>query len=275
VAYSVPDFGINFKKAREGLGVSLEDIAAETRIGSRFLIAIEKEEFHILPGGIFSRGFIRTYADRLGLDSERAVSDFLRLTRTPEPAEASKQAKQPKNALDKSLLSPRLWPFAATVGLILAALTVYLLLPDQTPEAQAPASPAALTPRAPEESAPTSIAPDPGDQATVPEPPASTEPAPVAPVVPKAPIDVEMRATEPTWIRVAADGGTVVAGETLQPGDTRRYTAQRTFDLKVGNAAGLILMVNDRSVPSLGPRDEVREFTITPESAAKLNFISQ
>jgi hypothetical protein len=93
--------------------------------------------------------------------------------------------------------------------------------------------------------------------------------------VPKAPIDVEMRATEPTWIRVAADGGTVVAGETLQPGDTRRYTAQRTFDLKVGNAAGLILMVNDRSVPSLGPRDEVREFTITPESAAKLNFISQ
>ena len=57
-------------------GVSLEEISAATKISLRFLDAIEREEFNILPGGIFSRSFIRSYARYLGLDEERVVAEY-------------------------------------------------------------------------------------------------------------------------------------------------------------------------------------------------------
>src|SRR4051794_16481015 len=79
------DFGSTFKQAREAKGLTLGQIAGETRIGTRFLEAIEKEEFNLLPGGIFSRGFIRSYADRLGLDVEKTIAEFERLSNYREP----------------------------------------------------------------------------------------------------------------------------------------------------------------------------------------------
>src|SRR5262249_31857924 len=79
------DFGASFKKARESLGVSLNQIAIETRISTRFLLAIEDEDFRRLPGGIFNRGFIRAYAERVGLNPEKAVADYERLAQSPEP----------------------------------------------------------------------------------------------------------------------------------------------------------------------------------------------
>src|SRR3989442_8716629 len=80
------DFGSTFKNVRESKGLTLDQIAVETRIGTRFLEAIEKEEFHLLPGGIFSRGFVRTYAERLKLDPEKAVADFERAANYHEPS---------------------------------------------------------------------------------------------------------------------------------------------------------------------------------------------
>jgi cytoskeleton protein RodZ len=85
------DFGPSFRKARESLGVPLEKIAAETRISTRFLRAIENEDFHLLPGGIFNRGFIRAYAQRVGLDPERAVADYERISSTTQqPVDAAR-----------------------------------------------------------------------------------------------------------------------------------------------------------------------------------------
>ena len=57
-------------------GVSLEEISSATKISLRLLEAIEREDFSKLPGGIFSRSFIRTYARYLGLDEERVVAEF-------------------------------------------------------------------------------------------------------------------------------------------------------------------------------------------------------
>src|SRR5215510_9864137 len=78
------EFGASFKKAREARGVSLDEIAIETRISTRFLLAIENEDFRLLFGGIFNRGFIRTYAERVGLDPERAVADYERLAQAAD-----------------------------------------------------------------------------------------------------------------------------------------------------------------------------------------------
>src|SRR6266550_4481512 len=83
------NFGSTFKKGRESKGISLDRIAAETRISTRFLLAIENEEFNLLPGGIFNRGFVRTYAEKVGLDPDQAVADYERLVQVHEPLETS------------------------------------------------------------------------------------------------------------------------------------------------------------------------------------------
>src|SRR5689334_25421550 len=86
-ASDMSNFGATFKKARESKGISVDRIAAETRISSRFLLAIENEEFNLLPGGIFNRGFVRTYAEKVGLDADQAVADYERLVTVREPLE--------------------------------------------------------------------------------------------------------------------------------------------------------------------------------------------
>jgi cytoskeleton protein RodZ len=58
-------------------GVSLDEIAAATKIGTRLLRALEDEQFDLLPGGIFNKGFIRAYAKYLGIDEEAVVADYL------------------------------------------------------------------------------------------------------------------------------------------------------------------------------------------------------
>src|SRR6266481_5542712 len=98
------NFGASFKRARESKGISLDRIAAETRISTRFLLAIENEEFNLLPGGIFNRGFVRAYAEKIGLDPDQSVADYERLVQTHEPQEAS--AASPRSAKGDRHLYP-------------------------------------------------------------------------------------------------------------------------------------------------------------------------
>ncbi len=70
-------FGEKLKRERELRGVTLEEIAKATKIGTRALQALEDEHFDQLPGGIFNKGFVRAYAKFLGLDEEQMVSDFM------------------------------------------------------------------------------------------------------------------------------------------------------------------------------------------------------
>src|SRR5262245_737288 len=71
-------FGWQLKEARERKGVSLRDIAERTKISVRTLEALEAEDVSRLPGGIFGRAFVRSYAAEVGLDPEPVVEDFVR-----------------------------------------------------------------------------------------------------------------------------------------------------------------------------------------------------
>jgi hypothetical protein len=68
--------GTVLRKARNRRKVELSEVEAATRIRLRYLRAIEDEEWDVLPGGVYTRGFIRTYASYLGLDGERLVEDY-------------------------------------------------------------------------------------------------------------------------------------------------------------------------------------------------------
>jgi cytoskeleton protein RodZ len=70
-------FGDRMRREREMRGVTLEEISESTKISKRALQALEEEDFDLLPGGIFNKGFVRAYARFLGIDEEQAVADFV------------------------------------------------------------------------------------------------------------------------------------------------------------------------------------------------------
>lgn len=79
-------FGENLRREREMRGITLEEISGTTKISVRLLEALEKEEFSKLPGGIFTRSFIRSYANYLGLDEEHVMAEY-QLAVPPRPEE--------------------------------------------------------------------------------------------------------------------------------------------------------------------------------------------
>ena len=80
------DFGGKLRQAREGRGISLRQVAATTKISVAALEALERNDVSKLPGGIFSRAFVRSYAAEVELDPERTVREFLdRFDSEPSP----------------------------------------------------------------------------------------------------------------------------------------------------------------------------------------------
>lgn len=94
-------FGERLRREREMRGVSLDDIAEGTKIGTRLLRAMEEEHFELLPGGIFNKGFVRAYAKYLGLNEEEAVADYLEAAgeTAPDPRVI---AEQNSSRIDRS-----------------------------------------------------------------------------------------------------------------------------------------------------------------------------
>jgi cytoskeletal protein RodZ len=73
-------FGEHLRREREMRGISLDEICSATRIGTRFLEALENERWEQLPGGIFNRGFVRAVAHHLGLDEENLIAEYMLAT---------------------------------------------------------------------------------------------------------------------------------------------------------------------------------------------------
>jgi cytoskeleton protein RodZ len=90
-----------FREARNRRKIELAEVEAATRIRARYLRAIENEEWDVLPGGVYTRGFIRTYASFLGLDGERLAEDYRKSVEgqgrgpVPEPPAASPATRSP------------------------------------------------------------------------------------------------------------------------------------------------------------------------------------
>jgi cytoskeleton protein RodZ len=71
------DFGGKLRQARERRGISLRQIASSTKIAAAALDALERNDISKLPGGIFSRAFVRSYAVEVGLDPDETIREFL------------------------------------------------------------------------------------------------------------------------------------------------------------------------------------------------------
>ena len=80
--------GATLREARERAHLDIMDFEARTKIRAKYLRALEDEEWSLLPGYTFTKGFLRTYADMLGLDGRALVDEFKRQYRDPSELEA-------------------------------------------------------------------------------------------------------------------------------------------------------------------------------------------
>jgi cytoskeleton protein RodZ len=261
------NFGAGFKKARESKGISLDRVSAETRISTRFLVAIENEEFNLLPGGIFNRGFVRAYAEKVGLNPDQTVAEYERLVAVGEPA-LPLTSKAPSNGKG----GHRLYPLAIG-GLLLVIIVFYMFTKETSNTAQTTSTPSTTSSAAaPLQPTTAPSTPPPSEPVSPPTtPPEVTSAAPEPETPPQTePVRIDINVTETTWIKVGADGVTVDAGEVLEPGTTRHFAAQNSIYLSIGNAGGLSLKINDMAAKSLGKSGQVRELTITPQNMKSL-----
>lgn len=123
------EIGKVLKEARQRAGLEIGAVEERTKIRTRYLRALEGEEWDVLPGHAYAKGFLRTYSQLLGLDSDAIVDEYRRrvedthagVYQVPEPL---LQARRP---LDKP---PRNLPSRgfAVAALVVALLVVLLVL---------------------------------------------------------------------------------------------------------------------------------------------------
>jgi cytoskeleton protein RodZ len=246
------NFGISFKKAREHRGLSFAQIADETRISTRFLEAIENEEFDLLPGGIFNRGFIRTYAQRVGLDPDAAVKEYEQLLKVQQPEQTiAASAQAPKDSKpDKNF-------YPVAIGVLVLAIIVFYVVTHE------PGAPAVVpTPPQVAGTQPAQEVPPPAPLTSS----VSAAPEPESVPAPTTAIALDIEAVNQTWIKVNADGSNVSPGEILEPGDSRHFSADTSLNLIVGNAGGVNLKLNDQPMKAIGKSGQVREIKVTPQN---------
>jgi len=90
---SLNEIGVLLRGAREARGMSLADVSEITKIRSKYLDAIERGEFATIPGEVYLKGFIRNYADCVGLDGGKVVARYNELRLLKEAA-ALKQLEE-------------------------------------------------------------------------------------------------------------------------------------------------------------------------------------
>ena len=120
------ELGSRLKQARQGRGVSLGDIAESTKISVATLEAIERSDFARLPGGIFSRSFVRAYALAVGVQPDEAVNEFItEFTRWEREAERTK--KKPEITQDDREFLERQRAALRTLRTILVVVAIAVL----------------------------------------------------------------------------------------------------------------------------------------------------
>jgi hypothetical protein len=122
--------GSVFREARNRRKIELSEVEAATRIRLRYLRAIENEEWGVLPGGVYTRGFIRTYASYLGLDGERLAEDYRRSVEGGgrSPSAEPTPAASPGGPRDRRLPVLR-GSWLAVAGVLLVAVVAIVAIP--------------------------------------------------------------------------------------------------------------------------------------------------
>src|SRR5205823_2536919 len=225
----VPTVGERLRAAREEKGLSLDDIAAQTRIPRRHLESIETASWDALPAPTYTTGFAKSYASAVGLDRTE-IGDQLRAEMGGQRFAAN--TTEVFEAADPARTMPKWLVLGAVVAVIVLVILMSWL------NRRSLEQPEAASTNAP---APAATAPAPAPQAAAPAPAQTAQGT------------VVLTAIDAVWIQVSDKGATLFS-RMLQPGQT--YAVPPTAAapvLKTGKPEALRINVGNTIAPPVGP----------------------
>lgn len=256
-------FGASLRRERELRGVSLQEIAAATKIGVRMLEAIEGDRLDKLPQGLFVRGFVREYARFLALDEQKILTELS--FHAPADPVSEQTSGQPGPKISNRLAA-RLTN-AGLAGSVFAVVGFLIMSPGLSGRVSAPA------PVPPVGDAKASAPAIPGTNSPGSHGVATAITADPSSVLPQ-PLQLTLTATEDCWIGLDV-GGDRVEDRILRKGESFSITARQNASLAVGNAGGLLVAIDSGPAVPLGNRGEVkRNIPLSPEALGALSAVS-
>jgi cytoskeletal protein RodZ len=221
------NFGERLKREREMREVSIEELTKATRISTRFVQALENEDWDRLPGGVFGHGFVRSIARYLGLDEESLISeyDLARAEKLP-PATPRPEERIP---------SPPRWIPAAAVLVILLLLTAAFFVARYgwrryVAHRTAKQAAISLASQKQADSSPTSA----GAAADA-----------------TAALNLSVSTSASTHIRVLGDHQLLLDAD-LPAGETRHFSANEQFEVSAADSSAVLLEMNGKAMPPVG-----------------------
>lgn len=251
-------FGAYLKSLREERGISLQEISQRTKIALANLDFLEKERFELLPPRVFVKGFIRSYAQELGLNPEEVLKRFDAFTKegeltdyTADETSLFQQRSGPRSFIRRPLFTVAL-SVAGAIALAIVLLTGIsrlfywgdtsgTALPTVTTVGPSGYS---VTPGKAERS-------EKADQTAFTEPPRKQAGRKI----------LEIKALAHTWVRVQPDSSPPEE-MTMAPGDIQIFTAKNSFSLQTGNAGGIRLRYDGRELPAMGKENQTLSLTL-------------
>jgi len=283
-------------------GVSLEEISAATRISVRFLEALENEHWAQLPGGIFNRGFIRSVARFLGMDEDGLVAEYaLETHERPEIAVWTKEPVRKRRnwfgiiatIVILAAIVAGGWYVHREYGASISAWherhpifrTVMAKLRHKKAAAtdstanNSPVNAAANAPASQSELATAATTTGngqnttngsatnatPADTRTSTDAMAAGKTEALGAAATSGPLELKVEAGETSTVTVSADGTVVFAGK-LEALKSLTLHAKNTFTVTASKSNAVLLELNGRTVPPLGPPNEPGKITLTRDN---------
>jgi cytoskeletal protein RodZ len=241
----VPSVGDRLREAREAKKLSLDDIAAQTRIPRRHLENLEKSEWDQLPAPTYTMGFAKSYASAVDLD-RTDIGDQLRAEmggqRFTANAMETFEPADPRRTMPKGLVIGTVIAVVVLIALM-SWLNQRSLQPDETASPSAGQAPVAA------------------GQPAIPQ--AAPAPAPRQGVV--------INATDTVWLEVYEKGGATLFSGMLQPGQSFTVPPSSTAPLlKTGKPEALNITVGNQPAPAVGrPAQHVNDVSLLPADLLK------
>ena len=228
------------RSEREKKGLSVKEIEFATSIRTLYITAIEEDNYSVIPGEVYVKGFIRNYSNYLGLDSQE-IMDLYRKDQNPNTLADENLSPVSKVDADKPVKNNNLsikWITISLLALCAIGGTWWFLgsaksIQEPNVEKQAQSTPTIPNQATKEQSV-----------------------TPVAPIVLKKPVTLTAKYTDQCWTLVTADNKIIYEG-TPQAGDTLTWEAEQNITLKVGNAGGIDIVYNGQTMGKLGVKGEV------------------
>ena len=273
---------------RESLNISVEQISKNTCISLHHLKSLESGQYTDLPGGMYNRAILRSYCDELDLDKNEILRCYDDEIAPHQEKPATIHTIPSFSKIKTHTVAVWCLIFIFGIGLffgrewIVSALYPYFssdhgklsgdLLTDQSPLQSKTMNANTLTEMAGTHTE-IPLSDFPGDNAdnNVAEalPQRTDQPMPTVDNASLKPLRLEIEGKEECWVSINSDGDGTVK-KTLLPGDVEFFTATQTILLTVGNAGGVSIRINERTVKALGQSGQVVRLTINKDTLQNL-----